>query len=429
MNTENKPIYCFLAFGSASINSDGEYIPCCNIRTADYEYYTTLSRPKSLNPTFFELDPAKRINANNLKAIRKKLINGVWPDACSNCKKSEDVGINSMRTIWNRYVTDSPMVEDVNPMDIKFLDLTFSTKCNSKCMTCGAGASDFWEEEWAVLYPETKSQVYSRVSINETTASKLIRDFPNIIRVNLIGGEPTISEEHLSFLKKLVAEGKSKNIELGYVTNLTGLNAELIEIWKNFKNVGLTVSIDGYGKTNEYIRYPFKWSKTEANLRELLEICRQDDQYQFGVGLSCTLSLLNAIQAPDLLEFWYDILKEYGLLNRCGSFLNRVNNPINLMVHHLSESYRQIGIEKVNRLLAKIEKDNEDIQQSTIDCIKLIGSILSEPCSNDINEIKSAQTFIKGSDDFRKRNIKDYIPELVDELNLLSANATGNPTN
>ena len=104
-----------------------------------------------------------------------------------------------MRTIWNRYLSNAPMVENVNPLDIKFLDLTFGTKCNSKCLTCGPGASDFWEEEWSVLYPDTKFQIYSRVSIDETTASKLIRDFPNARRVNFIGGEPTISDEHFAF--------------------------------------------------------------------------------------------------------------------------------------------------------------------------------------------------------------------------------------
>lgn len=425
MNTEKKPIYCFLAFGSASINSDGEYIPCCNIRSSIFDYYTDSTKPKSLNPVFFQLDPAKRINANNLKNIRTQLINGEWPAACSNCKQSEDVGVNSMRTIWNRYVTDSPMVEDVNPLDIKFLDLTFGTKCNSKCMTCSSSLSDFWEEEWNIISPRDAGRTYARVSIDENTASKLIRDFPNIIRVNFIGGEPTISSEHLYFLKKLVEAGKSENIELGYVTNLTGITNELIDLWKHFKNVGLSVSIDGYGKVNEYIRYPFKWSKTEANLRMFLDLCKQNPD-KFGVGLSCTHSMFNAIQVPDLLEFWYDLLKEYGLLERCGSFLNRVNEPAILKVQHLSESYRKTGSEKVKRLLTKIENDNLKIQQSNIDCVKLVDSLLSEPWSGEINQIKEAQSFINSSDDFRKRNMEDYIPELANELTSLLRNDSRN---
>ena len=97
-----------------------------------------------------------------------------------------------------------------------------------------------------------------------------------------------------------------------------------------------------------------------------------------------------------------------------------------MLVNHLSESYRQIGIEKVKHLLAKIEKDNLDIQQSTIDCIKLMDSLLKVPWSGEIDKIKELQTFIKGSDEFRKRSITDYIPELVDELNALVKNESSN---
>jgi len=404
----NEPIYCGLAFGSASINSEGEYIPCCNIRSAEFNYYT------KAHPVF-QSEPYERINAKNLKVIREKLINGEWPSACLNCKNAEDSNVLSMRTIWNKTITNAPMVEHVNPLDIKYLDLTFGTKCNSKCMTCSEVLSDFWETEWNYINPDRIKKVYTRVSIDETTASKLIRDFPNVTKISFIGGEPTISEEHFSFLQNLVAQGKTKKIELSYVTNLTGVTDELIDIWKNFKHVGLSVSIDGFQEVNEYIRYPFKWSKTEANLRTFLDLCKKDYR-KFGVGLSCTHSLFNAIQAPDIMEFWYDILKEYGLLNRCGAFLNRVSQPEYLMIHHLSIPYRKIGIDKAQRLLTKIEKDNLIIQQSIIDCTKQMAVWLAEPWSGDIEQLKETHRFIKASDEFRKRNIRDYIPELADEL-------------
>jgi hypothetical protein len=416
--TENKSIYCGLAFGSVSINSSGQYLPCCNIRSSEFN-----------TPTNLDLEPIESINADNLKDVREKLINGEWPKACYNCKESEEVDVRSMRNIWNDYITDAPMVKHVNPLDIKFLDLTFATTCNSKCMTCCPKASNFWEEEWQALHPHVDERFikFNRITIDETNASKLIKYFPNVIKISFVGGEPTISDEHFSFLQKLVDEARSKNIELSYVTNLTGLNDRLIDLWKNFKSIVFSVSIDGYGKVNEYIRYPFKWSKTETNLRTLLAICKQDYK-KFGVGLSCTHSIFNAIQAPDLLEFWYDLLKEYGLLENCGAFLNKVNDPPSMMVCHLSKSYRQIGIQKVQNLLSKIEKDNEPVLQANIDCIKHMASLLSEPWSGDINKIKEVQKFIKGSDEFRKRDMKDYIPELVDELNTLVANDTSNTT-
>lgn len=408
----NKPIYCGLAFGSASINGAGEYIPCCNIRTTEFNYYTNQCNFQLTNP-IFQFEPYERINAKNLKIIREQLIQGKWPSACANCKNAEDAGVMSMRTIWNKYITDAPMVEHIDPKDVKFLDLTFSTKCNSKCMTCGPGNSDFWEEEWHVVLPKETVRQYRRVAIDDTTASKLIRDFPNVTRIAFIGGEPTISEEHVLFLRKLIEKGTSKIIELSYVTNLTGMTEELISIWQNFKHVGISVSIDGYQKTNEYIRYPFKWSKTESNLRSFLELCKQDYK-KFGVGLSCTHSIFNAIQAPDLLGFWYDILTEYDLRDKCGVFLNRVSEPPYLMVNHLSKSYRNIGIEKIKQLENRIEKDK--VQQSMIDAIKQMGLWLAEPWSGDIDKLHVAHNFIHGSDKFRNRNIGDYIPELLDEI-------------
>jgi len=56
-------------------------------------------------------------------------------------------------------------------------------------------------------------------------------------------------------LKRLIEQGRSKDITLGYVTNLTGVRDELLELWINCNMKHITVSIDGVGKVNEYQRY------------------------------------------------------------------------------------------------------------------------------------------------------------------------------
>jgi len=52
----------------------------------------------------------------------------------------------------------------------------------------------------------------------------------------------------------LIEQGRSKDITLGYVTNLTGVRDELLELWDQFNMKHITVSIDGVGKVNEYQR-------------------------------------------------------------------------------------------------------------------------------------------------------------------------------
>lgn len=425
----NKTIYCAQAFGSAAINPAGEYIPCCNIRTNNWEY--ALGK----DPTVKNLDPKDRINLENLRKVRKELIDGVWPKVCENCRVAENNGVQSMRTIWNKELEDFsiPAKECIDPADIRYLDLTFSTKCNSKCMTCNNSASDFWEDEFVHIWKGT-TRIVDRININDEKADKIVSQFPNVQRISFVGGEPTISDEHVRYLKKLIDTGRSSQIKISYVTNLTGITDELIELWDHFKNVQVAVSIDGYGKVNEYIRYPFKWEKVENNLRKLFNmIVNSNDTVegkQYTTGLSCTVSMFNAIQCFDLLEFWLDLTIEYNtesllMTSYAGCFVNYVSYPDYALVGLLSPEYRQQGIIKGGKLLSKIaeyEANGLHVNVGLTDSIRLIMAWLKEPQINDKVLLGKSKHFVEASDLFRKRNIKDYIPELHTELEKLWQN-------
>lgn len=424
----NKTIYCAQAFGSAAINSSGEYIPCCNIRNSDWDFAVYK------DPNIKKLEPKDRINIKNLRNVRKELIDGVWPKVCENCRVAESNGVQSMRTIWNKELghVDIPASEYVDPNDIRYLDLTFSTKCNSKCMTCNHYSSDFWEEEYNHIW-ETTGPDIDRINIKDAQADKLVAQFPNVERISFIGGEPTISDEHVRYLRKLIEVGRSSNIKISYVTNLTGINDELVELWKHFKHVHVAVSIDAYGKVNEYIRYPFKWQKVESNLRNLFQMVLDSENGTIGAritaSLSCTVSMYNAIQCFELLEFWFNLTTEYGsetnsIIDGTGCFVNCVSNPEHALVSLLSTEYRQQGIDKGNDLLEKIaiyESNNpaKSVNSGLKDSIKLTMAWLSEPQIHDEVYLKNAKHFITASDLFRKRHIKDYIPELWEELEKL----------
>lgn len=428
----DKTIFCAQAFGSAAINASGEYITCCNIQSNEWDYAT------HKNPSIKNLDPKDRINLENLRKVRRELIDGVWPKVCENCKVAEDNGVQSMRTIWNKELghLDIPAKEYIDPNDIKYLDLTFSTKCNSKCMTCNPAASDFWEEEYNHIWNTKKDFTIDRININDQQADKFVTQFPNVERISFIGGEPTISDEHVSYLKKLIETGRSNKIKISYVTNLTGVNEELIELWQHFKQVHVAVSVDGYGIVNEYIRYPFKWPKVESNIRKLFQMVVDSDkgatETKISISLSCTVSMFNAIQCFDLLDFWFRLTTEYrnnyhSLSSGTGCFVNRVNNPEYTVVSLLSPEYRQQGVVKGNELLAKMDKyeqDNpgESVNNGFRDSVKLAIAWLEDPQLHNKDYLRNTKHFITASDLFRKRHIKDFIPELYEELEKLWQN-------
>ena len=427
----NKPIFCALAFGSASINSYGDYIPCCNIHTDEWKM-----RVRDGDTELANLDPKDRINQPDLKEVRNGLINVMWPKPCYKCKDAESIGAPSTRTIWNTGLKeyDIPMVEHVDPNNIRFLDLTISTKCNSKCMTCGPALSDFWDQEYWQTWniKEKQRTIIKRNCIDIEDAKKLSADFPNLRNVAFVGGEPTIADSHHAYLNLLIENGTSKEITLSYVTNLTGLSNELIALWKNFKAVHVSVSVDAYGKVNEYIRYPFKWEKIEANMRKLSVLRLESKDVKFTLGLSCTVSLFNSIQCFDLLEFWLDLGIEYGTPSEGedryfpGTFVNRVFFPYYTIMELLPIEYRLRGLERAQRVLDKIEwyreQGNTNITDDFEYSIKQVMSWLQVPQRTDHDSkrwLTQLKHFTSSSDTFRKRDIKDYIPELHEELEKL----------
>jgi tRNA A37 threonylcarbamoyladenosine biosynthesis protein TsaE len=140
--------------------------------------------------------------------------------------------------------------------------------------------------------------------------------------------------------------------------------------------------------------------------------------------------MFNAIQIPDLLEYWYETCKLHNLslstpLNGVfGSmFLNRVSHPTYALVTNLSAEYREQGALKALDLYHRIERENAETEykcnKSLTDSLLLLVDWLREPHEERYRDMVHAKSFIRLSDKYRNRNIADYIPELNAELDKL----------
>lgn len=401
----SEPIYCGLAFGSVYMNVSGNYIPCCGIVPDNYDY--------SVTSKLVNLSPIHKLNSYDLVKFRNTLVRGEWHPACDMCKNAEARGVESMRTTWNKVITDAPITENIDPAHVKFLNLSFGNKCNSRCMTCNSASSNQWPEEEKFIWGRTATPI--KPIYDNTTNTQLIQTFPNVTTINFLGGEPTIAEEHLDFLKLLTKHRDCSVIQLQYVSNLTNLTDELIECWKNFKAIGLTVSIDGYSKVNDYMRYPFKWDKVDSNLHKYLEQTRIDPK--FTVNLSCTVSMLNICSVADLIEYYVDSGHKYcqlweGDQKLPSIMLNKVTFPDYLQSALLPLEYRLQALDRAEHVLKNVRK----VTPSVTDSLATLIEWLKEPQIVDSELNQKAKHFIQQSDIFRDRNIEDYIPGLVSQL-------------
>ena len=122
----NSDTFCVSPFLSCYVGTENNLSPCC------INQLTDINAEKNLLKTY---------NHPKLRELRKSLINGIKHDSCTTCWKNESIGLPSLREEQNRlfkkYLGEikKNLNEDftVSKLNIKYLDVRFSNKCNLKC--------------------------------------------------------------------------------------------------------------------------------------------------------------------------------------------------------------------------------------------------------------------------------------------------------
>jgi organic radical activating enzyme len=266
--------------------------------------------------------PVEVWNSPQFKTARLQFMAGEKPRQCNSCWKEEASGIKSHRIIenmmWQRKL-GSAVLEDIvsatnsdgsvnhGPMT---LDLRIGNTCNLQCVMCRPRDSSKWlgdSKKLAeiLLVPQSKGDwQYKSTSIANTdcfdwferleTQNALDSFMADIKHIIFGGGEPLLIKDHERFITKLVESGHSKHIELRYHTNGTILTERFIELWSQFKEVELMISLDDWGDKNDYIRYPANWATISANLDRL-----DDTANNIVVNILTTVHAMNVYSLPD----------------------------------------------------------------------------------------------------------------------------------
>ena len=263
----NKDTFCVAPWYSIHVGSTGKLAPCC-------EFGVSL-HPYNHIQQYFE--------SPELEQVRQDLLNGVRNANCSRCWKKEDNGADSLRLISNRTIgpnTNRPIMEQIKEprlSDIKSFDLVLGNLCNLKCVMCNPGESSQLLAE-ANLNPTLKNR-YNKKYIQKDFDWPKGDDFvdwcnehlPKAIHIKFTGGEPFIIPWIQTVLDKIPDEQKKRCI-LHFTTNLTIVNLGLFENFSKFKEVWLSVSVEGIQETHEYLRYGHKWETLETNIRLIQEM-------------------------------------------------------------------------------------------------------------------------------------------------------------
>ncbi len=269
------PMYCSAPFVYLVVRPWGEYTYCCRIPSIN-----SLKQYKTLNDTLFSPD---------LELIRYNIVNNHFINDCSQCYNEEALGQKSIRQEINNNYKYAVNVE------LKLLEIAFSNICNLSCLTCGSYNSTKWIEYDKLLGVNSFKQI-----INDIDYKKI--DFSKLEVIKFLGGEPFIEKRNFEFLEYLDEIDILKNIHIWFITNCTVFpDLKILKLMSKAHKTSFTLSIDGIGSVNDYIRCGSKWDIIEKNMNKWYS-CGLDNM--IFIKIETVLSIYNLFYAEEIDNYF-----------------------------------------------------------------------------------------------------------------------------
>lgn len=373
-----KDTYCTLPFIHSHASVNGTFKPCCNAEGRD--------QPSTTN----KYTLASWFEGTEMQQLRQDLLNGVRNPMCGRCWRNEDRSGNSIRTRMNEKWAH--LTKNHKPQ-IKYLDLKLSNECNLQCRMCDQTQSHLINRDVDLINQaglEMPSNWISKPNWNTDYLNKikpeqysaLLKLIPHIKVLKVTGGEPTIQPEVLELFDKMVELNVAKDVQLNITTNGTKFTRKFLDKVSVFKEVDFNISVDGYGSTYEYIRYPFKWAKFDERQQQLMEY-----KNELKWSYTCVPQMYNIENLHKLQAYVHDELHS-------GLYMNNVlhpdgiynsldivpNNILQYAVHHIKlNSESDILINYLNQLLNSKRSVSESRLKQMYSMVTAVDKVRKQP--------------------------------------------------
>lgn len=380
-------------------------------------------------------------NSNFLKSARKLMLENKEINMCNHCYAVEDSGGRSLRNEYNTNYKDRfiALVEEAkqNNYEINtfppFVELRTGNTCNSACRMCNTNDSSLVYKENTEIHKTLKFQGFRSEDVdrgyrtigqperiifglrNDTLKDRvmdldahfdeIIDNIKDIKIITLSGGEPFLLEKTIVLLEEIA--NKNPNMMLYVNTNGSIISDRIIKALNKIQEVRICVSLDGHGRTQEYIRYPLKWDKIEKNIFQLKSLTRKG----FYLNFNITVQAFNILNLDPLLTM---LVKDFA-----GHHVNLslLTSPQHLAIQSLPRHIKERAV-FLNQALATKLRDIHTVPGYSTEnklrlaerLLELNSFMLAEP-NPDADLFEQLKANIKIYDHYRKQQIVDYLPD------------------
>jgi len=220
----------------------------------------------------------------------------------------------------------------------------YGDECNLDCHMCvhqnsttrqQVAKKGVWSEEifGNTAYGKNEHKTFKSNNV-EDMIKQTVELAPFIRSIKIIGGEPLIMKKHYELLQKLIDIDEAKNIMIKYQTNFTETKAGKHNIFNyipKFRRVSMVGSVDGVGKTIEYMRRRCNWDKIVDNAR----ISNTYDNVD--VDFNGLVSFLSVMRFYEVIDWCLDEGKD--MIDQINWAM--LEDPMHLRVNNLPEKLKK----------------------------------------------------------------------------------------
>lgn len=306
----NPNIFCSTPWYELHIYWDGSLGICCQESHKLYDNHAYNIATTSI---------AEWFNSDPVKTFRQNILGDSAVSACSTCYREEAIGGNSRRfksnqksIIFRQAFADSfaqsPGKKHFDPSGITStypidLHIDLGNFCNLACKMCNPRASSTiasQQVKWGI--ESSRQYLGTDWTQNDDVWNSFLDqllDIPNLNNIHFMGGETLLTKRFDDIVDHMLAHNR-QDLCFSFVTNGTVLRPELMNKLKQFRRVGIEVSIETVDSRNAYQRQGTDTDLVLANIDQYLSWCN---------GSNITLTARPAISAltigsfPGLLQY------------------------------------------------------------------------------------------------------------------------------
>ena len=369
---------------------------------------------------------------HGMSDIRQQMLAGEHPKGCAECYKIEEHGkvsgrqrqllkIGVTQEDFDKTMLSTPWLQEFKntknrdgasdqlPQDWQ-IDL--GNFCNSACLFCEPHSSSRLASEFKRIgfIKELPPEAWVDDPASVEMFIDTLEHTPRLAYLHFIGGETLITPAFRKILQALVDNNLCQQVSIGFTTNLTTWNSDIVKLLCEFKEVNLGMSVECLHPVNDYARYGSNLATVERMMKRWIDVGRQ---HGWLMQVRITPTILTVLY----LDTIYQFAMAEGLAVESCNFLN---DPAFMRPSVLPAKYRQQVIDRLQTWIDQqviqssgkvinTRDPNQASAQVIQDAVSYVEYLRNEP--DESYRLSDLIQYLKTMELSRKNSVLDYLPE------------------